>query len=169
MTGFKPWIGRFVSGLHFRFLSLVIFIAALLLGAQLASDTLSELSKFRQQKLTEALGVTNVIARSLEKQFDYIELDDIEKILASVRERGDIQQLTVVDRHKTFFLDGDLMTSPIIAINNSPIQTKALETAKTAFEVTDQHIQVAEPLLADSGGSTAFAPQASPKGLRTIG
>ena len=63
------------------------------------------------------LSFTNVIARSLEKQFDIIELDDIEQILASVRENGNIQQLTVVDVHKSFFLDGDPMTSPIIAVN----------------------------------------------------
>ena len=89
-----------------------------------------------------------MIARCLEKQFDIIELDDIEQILASVRENGNILQLTVVDVHKTFFLDGDPMTSLIIAVNQSKVQSKSLETAKTAFEVTDRKIEVAEPLLA---------------------
>jgi predicted signal transduction protein with EAL and GGDEF domain len=152
MLDMKKRISALMTGLHFRFLGLVVAVAGLMLATQLISDTLGELEKTRTQRLSEALGVTNVIARSLEGQFEFIELDDIESILADVRSRSDVEQLTVVDRHQTFYLDGDLMTSPIVAVNHSQVQTQALETGKTAFLVTDDQIQVAEPLLADDLG-----------------
>ncbi len=146
--GFLAAVRQLTAGLHFRFLSLVVGVAAVMLAAQLASDTVTELRNERERRLADALEVTNVIARSLEKQFDIIELDDIEQILASVRQRSDIRHLTVVDAHKTFFLDGDIMTSPIIAVDASPVQDQALNSAKTAFNVSGNVIEVAEPLLA---------------------
>ncbi len=151
-----------VSGMHFRFLSLVVGVAALLLAAQLFTDTSSEIAHKRQQRIDAALDVTNVIARSLEKQFNYFDLDDIESILVSVRKRGDIRQLSVVDRDKTFFLDGDLATSPVIAIDSNILHDQALATGSTALRIADGRIEVAEPLLAGGSGFSAAAgePQA---------
>lgn len=171
--GWAVWARRITAGLHFRFLSLVVGVAAVMLASQLVADTMSELRDERARRLNDALGMANVIARSLEKQFDIIELDDIEQILASVRQRGDIQQLTVVDEHKSFFLDGDLMTSPIIAINDTQVQKEALETAKTAFRVTDTQIQVAEPLLAggkrpENGFSASIGDAIAPKAIGSV-
>ena len=126
----KHRMSAMVSGMHFRFLSLVLGVAALLLAAQLFTDTSSEIAHKRQQRIDAALGVTNVIARSLEKQFNHFDLDDIESILVSVRKRGDIRQLSVVDRDKTFFLDGDLATSPVIAVDSNALHDQALSTGK---------------------------------------
>jgi len=171
--GWSATMRRFTAGLHFRFLSLVVGVAAIMLAAQLVADTMAELRAERQDRLDDALGFTNVIARSLEKQFDIIELDDIEQILASVRQRGDIQQLTVVDKDKTFFLDGDLLTSPIIAVNETRVQAEALETAATAFNVTKTQIEVAEPLLAggkqvDSGFASSLIGVAEPRAIGSV-
>ena len=158
----KHRMSAMVSGMHFRFLCLVLGVAALLLAAQLFTDTSSEIAHKRQQRIDAALGVTNVIARSLEKQFNHFDLDDIESILVSVRKRGDIRQLSVVDRDKTFFLDGDLATSPVIAVDSSVLHDQALSTGKTALHVGDGRIEVAEPLLAGAGpaGGNGFAVSA---------
>ena len=72
----------FASGLHFRFIVLVLGVALALLAGQLVTDTVHELRRLREARLQEALSITSVIARSLEKQFDMIELNDIEDILA---------------------------------------------------------------------------------------
>jgi predicted signal transduction protein with EAL and GGDEF domain len=139
----------FASGLHFRFLLLVIGIAGALLAAQLVTDTLQEVRRERDARLNEALSITAVIARSLEKQFEMIELDDIEDILAKVRERPEVMQLTVVDRDLTFFLDGDPRTSPIVSFNYSDVQLESLKTSATVHSVTGDRIKVGEPLLSN--------------------
>ena len=158
----KHRMSAMVSGMHFRFLSLVLGVAALLLAAQLFTDTSSEIAHKRQQRIDAALGVTNVIARSLEKQFNHFDLDDIESILVSVRKRGDIRQLSVVDRDKTFFLDGDLATSPVVAVDSNALHDQALSTGKTALHAGEGRIEVAEPLLAGAGsaGGSGFATSA---------
>lgn len=147
------------NGLQYKFLRLVTGIVVLVLSIQLGIDSYKQFNEARSESLTKALSVTNVIARSLEKQFDLIELDDIESILASVRKRSDVAKLSVVDKHKTFFLDGDPLTSPIVAIDNSEVQMKALENAKTSYEVTPNSIEVGEPLLArgDSIGAVVVS------------
>ena len=147
------------SGLHFRFLGLVAGIAVLLMTAQLATDTISEMNKTKANRYKEALGVTNVIARSLEKQFWDIDVDDIEQILASVLDRSDILQLTLVDVNKTFWLDGDVVSSLIIPSEHSPLQTRAMETGKTAFEVSENKIEVAEPLMDTASSGFGAKPQ----------
>lgn len=134
--------------MHFRFLMLLLGIAMALLSAQLITDTVQEVRRLREARLAEALSITSVIARSLEKQFDMIDLDDIEDILAKVRMRPDIVQLSVVDRDLTFYLDGDPRTSPIASFNYSDVQLNALKIAATDFRVTRDRIKVGEPLLA---------------------
>jgi len=141
----------FGSGLHFRFMMLVIGMAVALLAAQLVTDTASEIRKARDQRIADALSVTSIIARSLEKQFDMLEHPDIEAILANVRAREDVLQLTVVDRELTFFLDGDPRTSPISSFNFSTVQIDALKSGKTTHEVTDTRIKVGEPLMSEGG------------------
>ncbi len=140
------------SGLHFRFLSLFAGVAVLLMTAQLITDTVFEMNKTRVQRFNEALGVTNVIARSIEKQFWNIEVNEIEEILASVRKRSDVLQLTLVDANKTFWLDGDVTTSLIIPSEHSSLQTQSLESGKTAYKVTPTRIEVAEPLMGSAPG-----------------
>lgn len=143
------WIRAFGSGLHFRFMLLVVGLAFALLAAQLATDTAGEIRRAKNQRISDALSVTNIIARSLEKQFDMLELSDIEAILANVRARPDVMQLTVVDRDLSFFLDGDPRTSPIATFNFSTVQLESLKSGKTAHEVAANRIKVGEPLLSD--------------------
>jgi diguanylate cyclase (GGDEF)-like protein len=137
----------FASGLHFRLLLLVIGISASVLAAQLATDTAAEFRKIRQSRIDDALALTQIIARSLERQFDHIELADIEEILASVRNRPDVSLLSVVDRDLTFFLDGDPRTSPIAAFHHSEVQLRSLQTGRTEHAVSADGIEVGEPLL----------------------
>ncbi|MFZ1816168.1 MAG: EAL domain-containing protein [Rhizobiaceae bacterium] len=154
----KPaWVDKMIarfrafrSGLHFRFLLLIAGLGAALMAAQLVTDTATELRRARQAQINDALSITSVIARSLEKQFDRFELQDIEEILASVRKREGVLQLSVVDRDLTFFLDGDLMTSPISSFNYSDVQLNSLKSAQTEHEVDDKAIEVGEPLLSDN-------------------
>lgn len=154
------WYNTIVSGLHFKFLSLVLGIAALLLAAQLTVDTYSKLTDTRAQRFDEAISVTNVLARTLENQFYNIDLDDIEKILASVRQNSNVLQLTVVDKNNTFVLDGDFASSPLILSGHSKLQSQAMDSGKTAHQVTANYIKVVEPLL-ETGATTAFSePQA---------
>ncbi len=160
MNSVKTWCGGIVSGLHFRFLSLVFCVAALLLAAQLASDTASELEKSRQSRFNDAIATTNLIARSFEQQLFNLDLDDLERILASVHKRPNVERLIVIDREGTFFLDGDLMTSPIIPINVTPLQTDAMENAKTTYRVAGPLIEVVEPLLETGNNNFAITPRA---------
>jgi predicted signal transduction protein with EAL and GGDEF domain len=138
----------FASGLHFRLLLLVFGISASVMAAQLVTDTTGEIRKIRGQRIEDALAFTQIIARSLERQFDHIELADIEEILASVRRRPEVTLLTVVDRDLTFFLDGDPKTSPIAAFHHSEVQLRSLQTGKTEHALSRVGIEVGEPLLA---------------------
>ncbi len=76
-----------MGGIHFRVLLLVTGLAATLMAAQLVTDTAIEVRESHKERLAEAQSLTNVVARSLEKQFDYFELSEIEGILASVLAR----------------------------------------------------------------------------------
>ncbi|MCB1459508.1 MAG: EAL domain-containing protein [Nitratireductor sp.] len=142
-------IRAFRTGLHFRFLLLVSGLAVALLAAQLVTDTANEIRKVNQRQIADALSITAVMARSLEKQFDRFELSDIEEILSSVRSRPGVLQLSVVDRDLTFYLDGDPRTSPIASFNNSDVQLRALKSSKTEHKVSDKGIEVGEPLLSN--------------------
>ena len=143
---------KFVSnGIHFRVLMLVIGLAVTLVAAQFVTDTVLETQKVRDQRLVEARSITTVVARSLEKQFDYFELSDIEEILKSVRTTEHVTQVSAVDREFTFFLDGDPATPTLLPIGNNAEQIKAIETGKSEFSITDDAITVAEPLLRGSG------------------
>ena len=135
------------NGIHFRVLLLVVGLAVTLVAAQFITDTVVETQKVRDQRLVEAQSMTNVVARSLEKQFDYFELSDIEEILKSVRTTKHVKQVSAVDRELTFFLDGDPITPTLLPIGDNAEQIKAIETAKQEFSITDDTITVAEPLL----------------------
>ena len=150
--GVNTMLGKFRAfrtGLHFRFLLLVSGLAVALLAAQLVTDTANEIRKANQRQIADALSITAVMARSLEKQFDRFELSDIEEILSSVRSRPGVLQLSVVDRDLTFYLDGDPRTSPIASFNNSDVQLRALKSAKTEHKVSEKGIEVGEPLLSN--------------------
>lgn len=139
---------RFISnGIHFRVLMLVIGLAVTLVAAQFVTDTVIETQKVRDQRLVEARSITTVVARSLEKQFDYFELSDIEEILKSVRTTEHVKQVSAVDREFTFFLDGDPATPTLLPIGDNAEQVKAIETGKPDFSITDDAITIAEPLL----------------------
>jgi predicted signal transduction protein with EAL and GGDEF domain len=139
---------KFVSnGIHFRVLMLVIGLAVTLVAAQFVTDTVLETQKVRDQRLVEARSITTVVARSLENQFDYFELSDIEEILRSVRITEHVKQVSAVDRELTFFLDGDPATPSLLPIGNNAEQIKAIETGKPDFSISDDAITVAEPLL----------------------
>ncbi len=139
---------KFISnGIHFRVLALVIGLAVTLVAAQFVTDTLVETQKVRDQRLVEARSITNVVARSLEKQFDYFELSDIEEILASVRTNEHVKQVSAVDRDLTFFLDGDPITPTLLPIGDNAEQVLAIKNAKPLHSIDEDNITVAEPLL----------------------
>ena len=135
------------GGLHFRFLLLVFGLTSALLAGQLTVDTVTQTRNTSDQRLSEALDLTNVIARSLEGQFQYFDLTEIEAILASVRAKQDLLQITVVDRDRTFFLDGDPATSPVLAVTQDAVLDETLDGGKTAHRVLTREITVAEPLI----------------------
>ncbi len=135
------------NGIHFRVLMLVVGLAVTLVAAQFITDTIIETQKVRDQRLVEARSMTNVVARSLEKQFDYFELSDIEEILTSVRTNDHVKQISAVDRDFTFFLDGDPITPTLLPIGDNAEQVAAIETAKPSHSISDDSITVAEPLL----------------------
>jgi predicted signal transduction protein with EAL and GGDEF domain len=135
------------NGIHFRVLMLVVGVAVTLVAAQFVTDTVVETQKVQDQRLVEARSMTNVVARSLEKQFDFFELSDIEEILKSVRTSEHVKQVSAVDREFTFFLDGDPVTPTLLPSGDSAQQTKAIETSKPTFDITEDTITVVEPLL----------------------
>ena len=126
---------------------LVVGLVVTLVAAQFVVDTIVETQKVRDQRLTEARSITNVVARSLEKQFDFFELSDIEKILNSVRTSEHVKEVSAVDREFTFFLDGDPVTPTLLPIGNNKEQVFALENGKATHTISDNAITVAEPLL----------------------
>ncbi len=130
---------------------LISGVALTLMAAQLATDTISETKKAQNERFQDALSMTNVVARSLEKQFEYFELEEIESILESVRSRPNVTQVLAVDTNRTFFLDGDRLTPTLLAFEDSPEQAKALETGKAQSVVDENTITVAEPLNNNGG------------------
>jgi len=138
-----------IGGIHFRVLMLVTGLAATLLAATLIIDTAVEVRESQKERLSEARDMTNVVARSLEKQFDYFELSEIEGILGSVLARKNVRQVVAVDRHKTFYLDGDVATPALLGFEDIPEQASALESGEVSYSVTEKVITVAEPLLRD--------------------
>ena len=138
-----------IGGIHFRVLMLVTGLAATLLAATLIIDTAVEVRESQKERLSEARDMTNVVARSLEKQFDYFELSEIEGILGSVLARKNVRQVVAVDRHKTFYLDGDVATPALLGFEDIPEQAAALESGEVSYSVTEKVITVAEPLLRD--------------------
>lgn len=139
------------NGIHFRVLMLVIGLAVTLVAAQFITDTILETQKVRDQRLVEARSMTNVVARSLEKQFDYFELSDIEEILASVRTNKHVTQVSAVDRDLTFFLDGDPITPTLLPIGDNAEQMAAIKDAKASYSIISDRITVAEPLFRNGG------------------
>jgi len=126
---------------------LVFGLITVLLAVQLSVDTVSETRKTSQHRLDQALNLTSVIARSLEKQFQYFDLSEIEEILASVRSKKDVLQITLVDRDRTFYLDGNPATSGVLAFYDNPMQVQSIKEGKTIHSVGDTVITVAEPLV----------------------
>ena len=135
------------NGIHFRVLMLVVGFAVVLVAAQFITDTIVETQKVRDQRLVEARSMTNVVARSLEKQFDFFELSEIEGILKSVRATDHVKQVSAVDRELTFFLDGDPVTPTLLPIGKNAEQIAAIESNEATHSITDEAITVAEPLL----------------------
>lgn len=135
------------NGIHFRVLMLVIGMAVTLVAAQFITDTVVETKKAQAQRLDEARSMTNVVARSLEKQFDYFELSDIEGILNSVRTTKYVKEVSAVDSELTFFLDGDPVTPTLLPTGNNKEQVFALENGTSNFTIETDTITVAEPLL----------------------
>lgn len=135
------------NGIHFRVLFLVVGMALTLVIAQFATDTIVETNKARIERLSDAQSMTNVVARSLEKQFDYLDLSDIEEILKSVRTSAHVKEVSAVDLERTFFLDGDPITPTLLPIGNNEEQIQALEEGKPVHSTKDSTITVAEPLL----------------------
>lgn len=122
-------------------------MALTLVIAQFATDTIVETNKARIERLSDAQSMTNVVARSLEKQFDYLDLSDIEEILKSVRTSAHVKEVSAVDLERTFFLDGDPITPTLLPIGNNEEQIQALEEGKPVHSTKDSTITVAEPLL----------------------
>jgi len=142
---------KVMGGIRFRFSILIAGLAVTLMLGQLLSDTILETRKAQQARLVEARDMTNVVARSLEKQFDFFDLAEIEGILASVRQGKNVKQVLAVDAERTFFLDGDLQTPEALAFEDVPEQAKALKSATTEFSVKGDTITVAEPLSSGGG------------------
>jgi len=140
-----------MNGIQFRVSVLIAGLAVTLMLGQLLSDTLLETRKAQDARLAEARTMTNVVARSLEKQFDFFDLSEIEGILGSVRQAKNVKQVLAVDPGHTFFLDGDPQTPEILAFENVPEQSQALETSKATYSVEGDTITVAEPLLRGGG------------------
>lgn len=139
-------ISAICSGMHFRFLSLIFAVAAVLLCAQLTVETISDLRQQRSEYLNRAFDISSVMARSLEPQFEVTELHEMEAMLSAIRLRDEVQQLSLVDKDRTFYLDGDPVTSPLMAHSWTQLQEQVLKTANTSHEVTDKTIRVGEPL-----------------------
>jgi len=143
------------NGIHFRVLVLVVGMAVTLVAAQFITDTVVETKKAQSERLEEARSMTNVVARSLEKQFNSLELADIETILASVRDTKHVKSVRVVDNERTLVLDGDPVTSNLTALTDQADLLPTLAAGVALYNVSDDTITVAEPLLRD--GSTIGA------------
>ncbi len=141
----------YANGIQFRVVMLISGIALTLMAAQLATDTISETRNAQRDRLQEALSMTNVVARSLEKQFDYFELSEIEGILESVRTRSNVVQVLAVDANRTFFLDGDRLTPTLLAAEDVPDQAEAIASGEMQYSVKEAVITVAEPLVNNGG------------------
>ena len=143
--------GTFANGIHFRVVMLISGIALTLMAAQLITDTIAETSKTQSARFDEALSTTNVVARSLEKQFEFFELTEIEAILESVRLRPNVRQVLAVDTHKTFFLDGDMLTPALMGREDIPDQNRALQSGEISHSVNDGMVTVSEPMRGNGG------------------
>ncbi len=161
-------IKRFVSGLNFRFIMLAAGIVFALLFAQLAMDTVADVRQLRAQRMADAFSVTNLISGGLSKRFANItedDVSDIESMLANIRMRPDILQISVVDRKLVYFIDGDPNTDPIANFNYNDLQLNALRTGRIVYETGEGRISVGEPIMVDGTPAGAVLVQfANPGG-----
>lgn len=142
-------LAKFISGLHFRFLLLVVGFATAMLAAQIFVDTASELQRVRSERITNALNITGVVSRTLESRFDELDLGEVETVLATIASRADVRRLAITDRELAFKLDGDPLTPPIPASDLDDVQLKSLKTGRPEFRVLEDMIEVSEPLVAN--------------------
>ena len=165
-------IKRFVSGLNFRFIMLAAGTVFALLLAQLAMDTVADVRQLRAQRLADAFSVTNLISGGLSKRFPDIsaqDASDIESMLATIRMRPDILQVSVVDRKLIYFIDGDPKTDPVANFNYNDLQLNALRTGDIVFETGAERISVGEPIMVDGTPVGAVLVQfANPGGWATF-
>jgi len=134
------------NGIHFRVLVLVIGMAVTLVAARFITDIVVETKRIQIERLEEARSITNVVARSLEKQFDLLEPSDIETILGSVRGTKHVKSVSAIDADQTFFLDGDPATSILVASIDHADYSGVLATGTASHNVSGNTIVVAEPL-----------------------
>ena len=134
------------GGIYFRVLTLVTGLAVMLMVVQLVTSTVFETKQAQEQKLSEARSMTNVVARSLERQLGHFELSEIEEILRSVRATDSVKGISAVDRSLTFNLDGDTATPTSFTQSGSKEQTLALERGVASYSIEEGTIIVAEPL-----------------------
>ncbi|MCB1385796.1 MAG: EAL domain-containing protein [Nitratireductor sp.] len=147
----KQRLWAFLSGLHFRFLSLVAGLAVLILAAQLVTDTYIEMGKQRELGLNEAMGVASAVARGLEKDFGNFDPGEIETMMAALRSRGSIRSLSVIGRDHAVLYDGTHESGPQTASVIGRLHDQAVRSGLTAVDEGGPQIRVAEPILARAG------------------
>ena len=139
----------FLTGLHFRFLVLASGIVLAMLMAQLFTDSVDETKKLREQRMSEAVTVAQVVARSLEPRFESMTPEEIGAVLSKIADRGKITEISAVDDRFNLFVDGGSDTGPVDPGALGIAQLNALRTGNTEYSVSRTLIEIGEPLIAD--------------------
>ncbi|MEM7069211.1 MAG: sensor domain-containing diguanylate cyclase, partial [Pseudomonadota bacterium] len=138
-----------VGGIHFRVLMLVTGLIAMLMATQLLSHTAIEVRNQQNDRLSEALTLTNLVARNLESHFGQFQQSDVEGILSSVYVHENVKRVAVIDKQQAFYLDVESDGSEAEIETDIPEMIVALETGEIAHSISGNTITVAQPLFRD--------------------
>jgi len=151
-------LSAMTGGIRFRVFMLISLVAVVLMAFELASSTAMEVRARQHQALENAKAMTGLLARSLEKQFEYFELSEIEAILAGVKSRKNVERVMATDAQRSFYLDGDNLTPSLLSMESWPVQERSLKSGQPSYEQSNATLTIAEPLLRDGNviGSVAI-------------
>ena len=138
--------------------SIRIQVLLLIAGFALALVLSSAAIKSCQQTIdaseelqANAKALASFTARSIEGQFEFLDPQEIETMLGSIKARIDVAAVYAVDADKTMFFDGDAATSSMEVLPGADVMFRAMREANSQNHSDNLYISVAEPLRNESG------------------
>ncbi len=136
-----------LNSIHFQVLLLVAGFALALVLSSAAIRSYQQSHHASAGLLADAKALAGFTARSIEGQFQFMDMDEIEAILASVKSRTDVAEVFAVDADKMMFFDGDLATPGMAPLPETETLYRAMQQSGVQVQTNRGYVSVAEPLM----------------------